>query len=128
MLYFVRYKSLNRDLENAIGCRTLPVDQLKAISENLKAEYKSKKRIAMIIISLFTLILAVVCAICVIPVINNIQNSNDISGIIFLIGSIVVIALIFGDLVYKIIVGKVKNQFNRAVKNGYPELFKEIKL
>jgi len=128
MIYFVRYKTLNRDLENAIGCRALPIDQLIEISGKLKEEYKAKRCKAWILISIFTLVLAAFFACLMVSMFKSMDDPNFISNIILFIGTFVVLSLIAGDLFYKVIVGKVKGQFNRAVKNGYPELYKQVKL
>ncbi len=117
----IHYRTLNMQLKRAIVNRSLSEDQLREAAENVKAGNKK----TMKTINIAMIICAVIFLIMFVPVIRENGDPKFIG---------IMLAIIVGSLafvyaiIYELMVGVLKGQFNKAVKKGYPEMAKELKV
>ena len=121
MLIYINYACLDKGLKKAIYSKTISVEDLKKVYASLKAESNRKKKVLNIVIP----IIFVVSFLLFIPSIAM-EGHLDIIIPAILITALF-LAIIYG-IVYLLQIGIIKIQFNKAIKNNYPNLEKELKL
>ncbi len=117
----IYYSTLNKNLKRAINSKTISEEDLRKIYTNLKENLNRKKKtmnIVMIIIIVMFIMMGI-------PTVTRANNPEMTKFFIMLF--VPVIAIIYG-IVYFTQFGLIKIQFNKAIKNNYPELSEKIKL
>ena len=121
MIYNIYYNTLNKELKKAIDSKSISVEDLKKVYENLKIKNNKKKKT----INLVTTIVIVISVILGIP---RFINSNTPEFTKFMLLLLIPLIVVIYGIVYLTQVGLIKIQFNYAIKKNYPELANELKL
>ena len=114
------YRTLNRDLKNALKNRQIPDAQLKEVVDNFKEEKKKTVKRVNIIMIIVTIIMLVVTM----PAFS--QNKAP-QFIIYMLGMVLLVMAVIYVLTYFALIGLMTTQFNSALKKGYPEYAMEYK-
>lgn len=119
----ISFKTLNNNVQDAISTGKFPEKNLRELSANLKASQKKNLK--------FTIIIVAIMAVFIGGLFGYILYSNPVEVQEHLLGWILgylgIIAIIFLGS-YFTQIGIIRGQFNIALKEGYPELYKELKL
>ncbi|MBP3921050.1 MAG: hypothetical protein J6D28_05750 [Bacilli bacterium] len=121
MVYNIYYDTLNKELKKAIYSKSISSEDLKSIYKNIRLKNQKKKKtinITMILVFFMFFIMSI-------PIFLNANDSGMIKFFILLF--IPLFAIIYG-VVYFTQCGILKLQFNKAIKDNYPELYNELKL
>ena len=121
MIYNIYYNTLNKELKKAINSKSISVEDLKKVYENLKMKNSKKKKT----INLIMIIVIVIFGILGIPTFINSGNPEFTKFMLLFL--IPIIIVIYG-IVYFTQIGLIKIQFNNAIKKNYPELVDDLKL
>lgn len=119
-MIFVHNKGLSKELIHHIEERMYSTEEIIALSIDIKEEYTKKKR------GLFSaMIMLFICfAFVMILQISSSTSVLAMFGLMVVMIAILTIAMIY---VKKNVVDKEKQQFEKAVKKGYPELIERIR-
>ena len=118
----ISFRTLKRELGNALECGKVPEKNVKAISAQLKVDNKRYFKTIVIFMSVFTVLAAAFLTYSFIT--DKVMRAQMLGWII---GAVVLLAVIFG-LCYLAFIGIIRGEFNSALRSGYPELYKEYKI
>ena len=118
----ITFKTLNNNLQDSLQSGKVPEKNVIEISERLKAETKKDFKLVVIVMSVVTVMLGGFLA-------YSMMNSTGMREALlqWIIGFVVLVGVLF-FLCYMAFVGIIRIQFNGAVKEGYPELYKKCKV
>jgi len=117
----IYYSTINNELKKAINSKSISEEELKKIYVNLKENLKKKKKT-------INIVMIVVLAIFIMMGIPTVARANDSEMTKFFIMLFVPVFALIYVIVYLTQFGLIKMQFNKAIKNNYPELSEKIKL
>ena len=118
----ISYKKLNDKLQESLAAGKVPEKNVREISAQLKAQSKRELKTAAII----TGVIAVVFGGMLTGLIINTKDMQE-NMLWWIIGYLALMGFIF-LAGYMMSVGIIKLEFNSAIKEGYPELYKECKV
>ena len=118
----ISYKTLNSNLDESLRKAKVPEKNLAEISESIKEGSKKDTKLVIIIMVVVAVMLGGFLG-------YSMFNNADMQAAMlqWIIGYVVLIGVLF-LLVYFANVGLLKLQFNSAIKEGYPELYKQYKV
>ena len=118
----IRFKTLNSNLADALSSGKVPEKNVAEISENLKQSTKKDLKISAIVMGIVTVMMGGYLTY------TLIASSGLHDAIPQFIGGFFAIIAFLCVVVYFAFVGIIKIQFNHALKEGYPELYKQYKI
>ncbi len=118
----IHFKTMNTNLQESIRMAKVPEKNVIDVSQKLKSENKKNFKVLSIVMAAVAVILGGNLAYVLIK-----NPSMQDALLQWIIGYIAIVAIIY-FLVYLCICGIIKIQFNGALKEGYPELYKEHKI
>ena len=118
----ISFKTLNSNLDVSLRKAKVPEKNLAEISESIKAGAKKDTKLVIIIMAIVAVMLGGFLG-------YTLYSNPDMREAIaqWIIGYFVLIAVL-SLLVYFANVGLIKVQFNSALKEGYPEFYKQYKV
>ena len=118
----IMFKVLNSNLEESLHMAKVPEANVIAVSERLKKENKHNFKLILIIMGIVAVMLGLTTFL-------SIKNTPSFQSQLpqWIGGYVALIAFLF-VIVYIAFIGIIKFQFNNALKDGYPELYKEHKI
>jgi len=118
----IHIRTLNDNLKEQIETGKLSEEKVAMVRENVRAGNKT----ALIGYIVASCIIVAIIGICGYQILSHTPNLQEELPK-YLIGGGVLIAVILGTG-YLITVGLMKIEFNKALKEGYPHLYKQLKV
>ena len=118
----ISFKTLNNNVQDAISTGKFPEKNLREMSAQLKASQKKDIKLICIIVGIMAVILGGFFGY---TVYTSPEMQQHLLG--WILGYLGLIAFCFVGA-YFTQIGIIKGQFNIALREGYPELYKELKL
>ena len=118
----ITYRKLNDKLQESLSQGKLPEKNVRELSEQIKAQNKKEVKSAAIITGVLAVIFGGgLLAITV--------SSKSIQSVLlgWIIGYLVLVGFSF-FAAYMVSIGIIKLEYNSALKEGYPDLYKECKV
>lgn len=118
----ISYKKLNDKLQDSLATGKLPEKNVRALSEQLKAQNKKEIKTTAIITGVLAVIFGGILTAMIIS-----SKSMQSALLWWIIGYFALVGFMF-FAGYIVSIGIIKLEFNSALKEGYPELYKECKI
>lgn len=119
----ISFKTLNNNVQDAISQGKFPEKNLRELSAQLKASQKKEIKFMFIIVGIMAVFIGGLFGYILYS--NPVEVQEHLLG--WILGYLGIIAVIFAGC-YFTQIGIIKGQFNIALREGYPELYKELKL
>ena len=119
----ISFKTLNNNVQDAISTGKFPEKNLRELSANLKASQKKEFKFMIIIVAVMAVFIGGLFGYILYS--NPVEVQEHLLG--WILGYLGIIAIIFLGS-YFTQIGIIRGQFNIALREGYPELYKELKL
>ncbi len=118
----ISYKKLNDKLQESLSLGKLPEKNVRELSAQLKAQQKKEIKTSAIITGVLAVIFGGILT-------SVIITSKSIQADIlwWILGYLALVAFMF-FVSYMVSIGIIKLEFNSALKDGYPDLYKECKV
>ena len=118
----IHFKTLNANLQESIRLSKVPEKNVIDVSSQLKAENKKNFKVLSIVMGAVAVLLGGNLAYVLIS-----KPEFQEALLQWILGFVAIFAIIY-LITYLCICGIIKIQFNGALKEGYPELYKEHKI
>ena len=118
----ISFKTLNNNVQDAISTGKFPEKKLRELSAQLKASQKKEIKTMCIIVGVMAVIIGGLFGY---TVFTSPGMQENLLG--WILGYLGLVAFMF-VAAYFTQIGIIKGQFNIALREGYPELYKELKL
>lgn len=118
----ISFKTLNNNVQDAISTGKFPEKNLRELSANLKASQKKDFKFTIIIVAIMAVFIGGLFGY---MIYNSLEMQQHLLG--WILGYLGIVAIIFLGS-YFTQIGIIRGQFNIALREGYPELYKELKL
>ena len=118
----ISFKTLNNNVQDAISTGKFPEKNLRELSAQLKTSQKKEIKTMFIIVGVMSVIIGGLFGY---TVYTSPGMQENLLG--WILGYLGLIAFMF-VAAYFTQIGIIKGQFNIALREGYPELYKELKL
>lgn len=118
----ISYKKLNDKLQESLAMGKLPEKNVRALSDQLRVQNKKEIKTTAII----TGVLAVIFGGMLAAMIVTTKSMQD-ALLWWIIGFLALIGFMF-FAGYMVSIGIIKLEYNSALKEGYPDLYKECKV
>ena len=119
----ISFKTLNNNVQDAISTGKFPEKNLRELSANLKASQKKEFKFMIIFVAIMAVFIGGLFGYILYS--NPVEVHEHLLG--WILGYLGIVAIIFLGC-YLTQIGIIKGQFNIALREGYPELYKELKL
>lgn len=119
----ISFKTLNNNVQDAISMGKFPEKNLRELSAQLKASQKKEIKTMFIIVGVMAVLIGGLFGYILYS--NPVEVQEHLLG--WILGYLGIVAIIFLGS-YFTQIGIIKGQFNIALREGYPELYKELKL
>jgi hypothetical protein len=119
----ISFKTLNNNVQDAISMGKFPEKNLRELSAGLKASQKKEMKFLFIIVGVMAVFIGGLFGYILYS--NPVEVQEHLLG--WILGYLGIVAIIFLGS-YFTQIGIIKGQFNIALREGYPELYKELKL
>ena len=119
----ISFKTLNNNVQDAISMGKFPEKNLRELSAQLKASQKKEIKTMFIIVGVMAVFIGGLFGYILYS--NPVEVQEHLLG--WILGYLGIVAIIFLGS-YFTQIGIIKGQFNIALREGYPELYKELKL
>ena len=126
MIVKVNYKTISREVINALSAGAMELEHVKALRKNVEEYAVPKKKGFITAVIVMVVIFAFMFGSMIMLMSQN--GPIDYSLLMFtMVPLIVVIAigLLFGGWLS---FGRIKSQYNTSLKKGYPQMYEELKL
>ena len=118
----ISFKTLNNNVQDAISTGKFPEKKLRELSANLKASQKKDFKFTIIIVAIMAVFIGGLFGY---MIYNSLEMQQHLLG--WILGYLGIVVIVFlGSYLTQI--GIIRGQFNIALRKGYPELYKELKL
>ncbi len=118
----IHFKTLNDNLQESIRLAKVPEKNVIEVSKQLKTENKKNFKILSIVMAAVALLFGGNLAYLFIS-----KSEFREAALQWILGFVAIIAIIYFGA-YLCVCGIIKFQFNGALKEGYPELYKKHKI
>lgn len=118
----ISFRTLDSDVDDSIRKALTPEAHLAKLSASIKEGTKKDTKLVLIVCAFVAVMLGGILGLVLF------QNPSMSEAILAWIGGYVVFVGIISFLVYLANVGLIRFQFNSALKEGYPELYKKYKV
>ena len=119
----ISFKTLNNNVQDAISMGKFPEKNLRELSAQLKASQKKEIKTMFIIVGVMAVLIGGLFGYILYS--NPVDVQEHLLG--WILGYLGIVAIIFLGS-YFTQIGIIRGQFNIALREGYPELYKELKL
>ena len=118
----ISFKTLNNNVQDAISTGKFPEKNLRELSAGLKESQKKEMKFIFILVGIMAVFIGGLFGY---MIFNSTEMQAHLLG--WILGYLGIVALIF-LISYFTQIGIIKGQFNIALREGYPDFYKELKL
>ena len=126
MIVRVNYKTISREVINALSAGAMELEHVKALRKNVEEYAVPKKKGFITAVIVMVVIFAFMFGSMIMLMSQN--GPIDYSLLMFIMVPLIVviaIGLLFGGWLS---FGRIKSQYNTSLKEGYPQMYEELKL
>ena len=126
MIVRVNYKTISREVINALSAGAMELEHVKALRKNVEEYAGAKKKGFITALIMMVVIFAVMFGAMIMSMSKN--GPIDYSLLMFIMAPIVIVIAIGMLLGGWLSFGRIKSQYNTSLKKGYPQMYEELKL